>query len=157
MNSVVQCEDDHYQMALSLKDWSLKMPGKRVQAELRALLPKSRFLRDSWFLEDYVSSLKNVIENGFAEKVPGCELRWSDGKVYYNTSPQHLSSQEGGEINGRLWLFCSVPWSFLKWWATIVTHVYCFHLCISQPPILKVFKSDWKFLVEFPKNIILSS
>jgi len=40
MNSVVQCEDDHYQMALSLKDWSLKMPGKRVQAELRALLPK---------------------------------------------------------------------------------------------------------------------
>lgn len=74
------------------------MPGKRVQAELRALLPKSRFLRDSWFLEDYVSSLKNVIENGFAEKVPDCELRWSDGRVYYIILHHSIYHKKGEKL-----------------------------------------------------------
>ena len=51
-DSVIQCEDSHYQIALPLKNPPLVMPENRVQAEQRALLLKRRFSRDARFRED---------------------------------------------------------------------------------------------------------
>ena len=82
-DSVIQCEDSHYQIALPLKNPSLVMPENRVQAARRALLLKRRLSRDAGFREDYVTSLEDVIKDGFAEKVPDCDLRRSDGRLWY--------------------------------------------------------------------------
>ena len=80
-DSVIQCEDRRYQIALPLKNPSLVMPESRAQAERRALLLKRRFSRDTGFREDYVTSLEDVVKDGFAERVPDCDLRRTDGRL----------------------------------------------------------------------------
>ena len=69
-DSVMQCEDGHYQVRLPFHNPSLKLPANRCQAERRALSLRRKFLKDARFQEDYVASLQSVIQEGFAEKVP---------------------------------------------------------------------------------------
>lgn len=57
-------------------------PENRVQAKQRALLLKCRFLKDAEF-RDYVASSKDVIKDGFDEKVPDCELSRTNGRLWY--------------------------------------------------------------------------
>lgn len=82
-DSVMQCEDGHYQVSLPLRDLNLQMPANRSQAERRALYLKRKFSKDVKFREDYVACLENVIGDGFAEKVPLDVLERSDGKVWF--------------------------------------------------------------------------
>ena len=44
-------------------------------------LAESKFLKDAIFHEDYVTSLENVIQEGFAEKVPSEDLYRADDKI----------------------------------------------------------------------------
>ena len=44
-------------------------------------LAESKFLKDARFQEDYVTSLENVIQEGFAEKVPSEDLHRADDKI----------------------------------------------------------------------------
>ena len=46
----------------------------------QSFLPESKFLKDAIFQEDYVTSLENVIEEAFAEKVPSERLYRADDK-----------------------------------------------------------------------------
>ena len=82
-DSVMQCEDGHYQVSLPLRDLNLQMPANRSQAERRALYLKRKFSKDVKFREDYVACLEKVIGDGFAEKVPLDVLKRSDGKVWF--------------------------------------------------------------------------
>ena len=82
-DSVMQCEDGHYQVSLPLRDLNLQMPANRSQAERRALYLKRKFSKDEKFREDYVACLEKVIGDGFAEKVPLDVLERSDGKVWF--------------------------------------------------------------------------
>ncbi|XP_066023399.1 uncharacterized protein [Pocillopora verrucosa] len=82
-DSVMQCEDGHYQVSLPLRDLNLQMPANRSQAERRALYLKRKFSKDVKFREDYVACLGKVIGDGFAEKVPLDVLERSDGKVWF--------------------------------------------------------------------------
>ena len=82
-DSVMQCEDGHYQVSLPLRDLNLQMPANRSQAERRALYLKRKFSKDVKFREDYVACLEKVIGDGFAEKVPLDVLERSDGKVWF--------------------------------------------------------------------------
>ena len=71
------------------------MPENRVQAEPRALYLNCKLSRDAKFREDYVAFLENVIEDGFAERVPLETLRRTDGKVWFipHHSVYHKKSQ----------------------------------------------------------------
>ena len=82
-DSVMQCEDGHYQVRLPFRNPSLTLPANRCQAERRALSLRRKFLKDARFQEDYVASLESVIQEGFAEKVPSEDLCRADGKVWY--------------------------------------------------------------------------
>ena len=82
-DSVMQCEDGHYQVSLPLRDLNLQMPANRSQAERRALYLKRKFSKDVKFREDYVACLEKVIGDGFTEKVPLDVLERSDGKVWF--------------------------------------------------------------------------
>ena len=48
---------------------------------VQSSLPESKFLKDARFQEDYVTSLENVIQEGFAEKVPSEDLHRADDKI----------------------------------------------------------------------------
>ena len=82
-DSVMQCEDGHYQVSLTLRNLDLQMPANRSQAERRSLYLKRRFSKDAKFREDYVTFLEEVISEGFAEKVPPDVLKRSDGIVWF--------------------------------------------------------------------------
>ncbi len=49
-DSVVQCENGHYQVSLPLKNPNLQMPANRSQAERRTLYLKRKFSKDVKFL-----------------------------------------------------------------------------------------------------------
>ena len=82
-DSVMECEDRHYQVRLPFRNPSLTLPANRCQYERRALSQRRKFLKDARFQEDYVASLESVIREGFAEKVPSEHLCRADGKVWY--------------------------------------------------------------------------
>ena len=44
---------------------------------------KRGFLKDAGFREDHVTSLEDVIKDGFAEKVSDCDLKQTDGRPWY--------------------------------------------------------------------------
>ena len=75
--------DGHYSIALPLKDRTLSMPNNRIIAEQRIVNLKRRFAREPAFHKDYVEFMDNLIESGFAERVPDTDLERSDGKVWY--------------------------------------------------------------------------
>ena len=47
----------------------------------QSCLPESKFPKDARLLEDYATSLKNVIQEGFAEKIPPEDLYGADDKI----------------------------------------------------------------------------
>ena len=47
----------------------------------QSCLPESKFPKDARFQEDYVTSLENVIQEGFAEKVPSEYFYRPDDKI----------------------------------------------------------------------------
>ncbi|KAK0135648.1 hypothetical protein N1851_028511 [Merluccius polli] len=75
--------DGHYSIALPLKDRNFSMPNNRIIAEQRVLNLKRRFVKEPSFHKDYVESMNNLIESGFAERVPDTDLERNDGKVWY--------------------------------------------------------------------------
>jgi len=85
MNTVedwfIQCEEGHYQVCLPFRNQSLALPANRCQAERRALSLKVNSSRTPYSKKDYVTSLENVIQEGFAEKVPSEDLYRADDKI----------------------------------------------------------------------------
>lgn len=73
----------HYSIGLPLKNKDVKMPNNRAIAEQRALNMKKKLQRNQTFKEDYVSFMNNIINKGYAVKVPNDDLNRSDGKVWF--------------------------------------------------------------------------
>ncbi|KAJ8416516.1 hypothetical protein AAFF_G00358040 [Aldrovandia affinis] len=106
----------HYSIGLPLKNKAVKMPNNRALAEQRALNIKKKLQRDQSFQEDYVSFMGDVINKGYAVKVPDEELSRGDGKVWF--IPHHGvyhpkkhkirvvfdcgASYQGASLNGQL-------------------------------------------------------
>lgn len=78
-----QFMDGHYYMRLPLKDDKIKMPNNRVLAEQHLGSLQKRLRRYPDFYEDYTVFMNNIIEKGYAEKVPDENLHRGDGKVWY--------------------------------------------------------------------------
>ena len=52
-----------------------------MPSEAKSSLPESKFLKDAIFQEDFVTSLENVIQEGFDEKVPSEDLYRAVDKI----------------------------------------------------------------------------
>ncbi len=78
-----QFMDGHYYMRLPLKDDKIKMPNNRVLAEQHLRSLQKRLRRYPDFYEDYTVFMNNIIEKGYAEKIPDENLHRGDGKVWY--------------------------------------------------------------------------
>ncbi|XP_022102427.1 uncharacterized protein LOC110985605 [Acanthaster planci] len=80
-----QQPDGHYIMPLPFKGTEPpKLPNNKMQAVRRLDQLKSRFARDQSYHRDYCSFMQDIIENGYAERVPESEVAYEDsGHVWY--------------------------------------------------------------------------
>ncbi|KAK7884419.1 hypothetical protein WMY93_027542 [Mugilogobius chulae] len=75
--------DGHYSIALPLRSKDVQMPNNRKVAEQRALNLKQKFVKNPSFHAEYSAFMSNIIEKGYAVKVPDKDLSRDDGKVWY--------------------------------------------------------------------------
>lgn len=73
----------HYQVALPLKNSNISMPNNRKVVEQRQCHLKRRLQRDPVFYEEYNTFINDLLDKGYAERVPDAELERSDGRVWY--------------------------------------------------------------------------
>ncbi len=83
MKNSVQLKDGHYQIKLPFKPSCVHMPNNLSVAQQRIKGLKKKLQKDSEFHREYSNFLSDVINKGYAEKVPECQLERSDGKIWY--------------------------------------------------------------------------
>lgn len=83
VNESVSFENGHYYIALPFRNKHVKLPNNASQGLQRLKGLKSKMTRNPKFKDDYVAFMDNLFENGYAEKVPACELDQDDGRVWY--------------------------------------------------------------------------
>ena len=78
--SFIQCEEGHIKFVCPfvIKVWCCLLTDAKRRAELS---PKFKFPKNARFQEDYSTSLENVIQEGFAEKVLSEDLYRADNKI----------------------------------------------------------------------------
>ncbi len=98
--SSVKLEDKHYTLKLPFKKENVYLPNNFSLAKQRILGLKRRFQRDEQFYQEYVAFVKEMINKGYAEKVPhsAAERRQRKGEVH--SSPWCTSSQEEEPAGG---------------------------------------------------------
>lgn len=79
----IQRKDGCYEMPLPLKDDSVHFPINKNQALHRLNQLKRRLKGDSVFRDHYCSFMRDMINHGYAERVPVESLDRNDGKVFY--------------------------------------------------------------------------
>ena len=75
--------DGHYSLKLPFRKERLMLPNNLLVAKQRILGLKRRFEKDEKFHLEYASFLTDVIDRGYAEKIPQHQLRCEEGKVWY--------------------------------------------------------------------------
>ena len=70
LESTVVLKDGHYEMALPLKDCEAPVPNNRPQAEQHALWLKHKLKRNMDLYNDYKGFMADIIDKGYARKVP---------------------------------------------------------------------------------------
>ena len=78
-----QREDGHFVAPLPLKDPDFSFQNNRSAVLQRLNSLRRRMLVDSRFREDYQRFMAEMIENGYAEKIPKDELNGKEGKIWY--------------------------------------------------------------------------
>lgn len=86
-----QYEDSHYKMPLPLRVPTLNLQNNHEVALHRLNQLKRRFRADKKYKDNYTAFMENMINSGFAEKVPSAEVEvcgeanpnHSQGKVWY--------------------------------------------------------------------------
>ena len=84
--------DGHYELAIPFKVRPVVLPNNRSVAERRLNLLKRKLVADRKKYESYQRSIEEMIDKGYAVKVPDDELQRSDGAVWY--LPHHGVTSE---------------------------------------------------------------
>ena len=77
-----QRPDGHFEMPLPLKN-DVELPNNKVAAEKRLGQLKAKMLRDGKYREDYTAFMTDIIQKGYAERVPTDELQGKVGRTWY--------------------------------------------------------------------------
>ena len=76
-------DDGHYEMPLPFKGPDPAFLSNKTMALQRLKQLKYRLRKDTKYRKDYSTFMSNVIQAGFAERVPPSELERKDGKAWY--------------------------------------------------------------------------
>lgn len=79
----IHVKDLHYEMPLPFKDGPPNLPNNESIAIQRLAYLKKRLRNDATYAEHYRIFMDNLIQNGFAETVPGTELNQNDGHEWF--------------------------------------------------------------------------
>ena len=82
-SEIHQRNDKHYEMPLPFRNDAPKLPNNRSIVLKRLNQLKVRLLKDSKYCDDYSKFINEIIENGYAERVPEEELNSDNGHVWY--------------------------------------------------------------------------
>ncbi|XP_015776464.1 PREDICTED: uncharacterized protein LOC107354491 [Acropora digitifera] len=95
-------EDGHYEMPLRLKEPTPNLPNNRDVAQRRLNQLKRRFESNKKYKEDYIAFMANMIQNGYAEKVPSKTCLQKEDPASCQLSPGGISvRQEGSYAKDR--------------------------------------------------------
>ena len=83
VKNTVELNNGHYCIALPFKDEKIQMPNNKPQVEQRAFWLKQKLQKKPKFYADYKAFVENLIQKGYARKVPPDRLDRHDGKVWY--------------------------------------------------------------------------
>ena len=83
VSSTVKRSNERYEIGLPFRDPAVRLPNNKVQAKHRALQIQKRLERNPKLHKDYVKFMEDVINNGFARKVPLDQLIREDGRLWY--------------------------------------------------------------------------
>ena len=73
-DGVHQREDSHYELPLPFKQDSVKLPNNKEVALSRLSKLKGRLKHDSCYQKDYLAFMAEIIDCGFAERVPAEDI-----------------------------------------------------------------------------------
>ena len=83
VSSTVRRSNERYEIGLPFRDRAVRLPNNKVQAKHRALQIQKRLERNPKLYKDYVKFMEDVIDNGFARKVPVDQIKREDGRLWY--------------------------------------------------------------------------
>ena len=75
--------DGHYELPLPLRDERMMLPNNKELALSRIKKLKGRLKHDSTYRKDYQGFMSEIIEKGYAERVPPEELSLDNGRIWY--------------------------------------------------------------------------
>ena len=81
-NDIIHAEG-HYAIPLPFRQSEAKLPNNRQQALKRALWQRKKMLQSERYRNDYVAFITEMIDKGYAEKVPRESLQIVSGKAWY--------------------------------------------------------------------------
>ena len=81
--NIHQEPDGHYQMPLPFREDAPNLPNNKVSALHRLGKLKCRQKKDLRYRQDYTEFMNDVVQRGYAERVPKGELSCDSGKVWY--------------------------------------------------------------------------
>lgn len=99
-DGVHQRKDSHYELPLPFKQELVKLPNNKEVALNRLSKLKRRLQHDSRYRKDYLLFMAEVIDRGYAERVPAEEIPLNNGQVWYIphhgvTTPRSLTDKGG--------------------------------------------------------------
>ena len=75
--------EGHYEMVIPFKNENPNLPNNISIAESRLESLERRLRKDTDLYEKYKAEIHNLLDKGYAEKVPQSEMNRDDGKVWY--------------------------------------------------------------------------
>ena len=82
-DEVHQREDSHYELPLPFKQDPIKLPNNKEVALSRLSKLKRRLKHDSRYRKDYLAFMAEIIDRGYAERVPAEDIPLNDNQVWY--------------------------------------------------------------------------
>ena len=107
LERTVVLRDGHYEMALTLKDREAPVPNNRPQVEQRAYWLKRKLQRNKDFYNDYKRFMADIIDKGYARKVP-VDLQDANSTKWYIPHHGIYHAHKPGKI--RVVVDCSAKY-----------------------------------------------
>ena len=79
----IKLTSGHYQIPLPFRQSEVDLPNNREQAVKRALWQRRKMMQNDQYRNDYVAFINEILDKGYAEKVPEESVEADPGKVWY--------------------------------------------------------------------------
>ena len=76
--------EGHYEIPLPFRHQNVNLPNNREQAFKRLLWQRKKMIQNEKYRNDYVAFINDMIEKGYAEKVPEESLRTDANNAWYD-------------------------------------------------------------------------